>query len=153
MEKKNKKGVLSLKNFKFSSKILLSLVLVISFIGFNNVPGVQNSAHACYPAYKCYTWNLPSTYKLVYSNKDRRLGAYASGVAIGAAGFIPLPGAGIASFAAGSAYAYKETFNANLSYKVYIMKSPVKGKTQRIKTIYYKNTNFSGATTTKVIDR
>ncbi len=136
---------------KFITKTAIITVLFFSFLSLNKTPGIENTAKACYPAIKCYTWKLPKDYKFMYSNKDRSAGAYLGAVAIGAAGLVN--GGGVPAFAVASAIGFKETFYANKSYKVYLKKSPVKGKTQRIKTVYYKKVNFKGKKTTKIIDQ
>lgn len=67
--------------------------------------------------------------------------------------FLGITGAAVAPFAGNAAYSYRETFHSNLSYKVYIKRSPKKNKTKRIKFVYCKNKNFKGKTTTRITDK
>ncbi|MFC0561374.1 hypothetical protein [Halalkalibacter alkalisediminis] len=67
-------------------------------------------------------------------------------VVVGATGLIP--GVGAASFLAASGIGAYELAKGHLSYKVYIKRSPESRKIGRIKTVYYKEKNFKGATKT-----
>jgi hypothetical protein len=92
-------------------------------------------AAACYPAYQCMS--LPSSYKLVYQNPDRRHGLFGG------------KRAGVANFAVATYVSWKETYKSSMSFKTYIKKSDKRGYKLKSKTVYYSNTKYRGKTTTK----
>ncbi|WP_027409813.1 hypothetical protein [Anoxybacteroides tepidamans] len=69
------------------------------------------------------------------------------GVVLGATGFIGTPAA-VFSFVTGTYSAYKETYKSYLSFRMYIKKSDKKGYRFKVKTVFYKDTNFKGKTKT-----
>lgn len=130
---------------KRSIKVFLAFILIVTSLSF--APAASQEAQACYPAYKCMNKNtLPASYKLYFSNPDRSLGIYMGATAIGAAGLIP--GMGLTSFLAGMGVGANELIRGYMSYKVYIMRSPDPKKKGRLKTVYYKEKRYRGATKT-----
>ncbi|NUK29254.1 hypothetical protein HT574_03795 [Parageobacillus sp. VR-IP] len=126
-------------------KTLISFVLIFGLFG--GIIGAKET-YACYPAYKCMSNSvIPKSYKLIYQNKDRRKGIVVSGVTLGGLSFLGTP-ASVISFVVGTASLYKETYKSYLSYKVYVKKSDKKGYRFKVKTVFYKNINFKGATKT-----
>ena len=129
-----------------SFKMLLSVVLLTSMFSFTAMAKPEPAA-ACYPAYKCMS--LPSSYKLVYQNPDRRHGLFAGGIILGGLGFFGGKRAGVANFAVATYVSWKETYKSSLSFKTYIKKSDKRGYKYKSKTVYYTNTKYRGKTTTK----
>ncbi|MDV2684058.1 hypothetical protein RYX56_06705 [Alkalihalophilus lindianensis] len=66
--------------------------------------------------------------------------------AVGAAGLIL--GMGVTAFLAGAGIGANELIRGHISYKVYIKRSPDAKKKGRLKTVYYKEKNYRGATKT-----
>lgn len=106
-----------------------------------------NPQLGCYPAYTCGTSSsLPVNYTLYFSNPNRSLGIYLGSAAIGAAGFIP--GVSAASFVASLGIGAHELINGYSSYRTYVRRNPSSSYKGQSQTVYYRDTNYRGATKT-----
>jgi hypothetical protein len=129
---------------KRAFNFLLSTTLAFSLISVSTA--APKKADACYPAYKCMSKSiLPTSYTLMFSNKDRSKGAFIGITAVSAGGLIP--GVGIPSFLSATALGVKELYGY-ASYRSYVKRNTKTGKIGIIKTVHYKEKNYKGKTKT-----